>query len=110
MIRKYIPIETAKQTGRVFLDDIIYIEKKRRQVILITQTGSITFYSNMDNVKKYMDERFLSCHRSYLFNMDKILRMEDQTVYMEQDFKVFLGRECFRRGRRVFKEYLKKDS
>lgn len=108
MVRKYIPIDTAKQTRRVFLDDIIYIEKKRRQVILITKTENIIFYSTMDDVKKYMDERFLFCHRSYLFNMDKILRMEDQTIHMEQDYKIFLGRECFRRARNTFREYLKK--
>ena len=65
MVRKYIPIDTAKQTRRVFLDDIIYIEKKRRQVILITKTENI-------------------------------------------NYKIFLGRECFRRARNTFREYLKK--
>ena len=84
-----------------------YIEKRRRQAILITESGKTVFYCNMDFLKQYVDERFLDCHRSYLFNMDKILRMADQTVYMEGGFRVFLGRECFRRGRKIFGEYIK---
>ena len=91
MVCKYIPVKTAKEIRRVYLDEILYIEKRRRQ----------------DFLKQYVDERFLDCHRSYLFNMDKILRMADQTVYMEGGFRVFLGRECFRRGRKIFGEYIK---
>ena len=107
MVCKYIPVKTAKEIRRVYLDEILYIEKRRRQAILITESGKTVFYCNMDFLKQYVDERFLDCHRSYLFNMDKILRMADQTVYMEGGFRVFLGWECFRRGRKIFGEYIK---
>ena len=107
MVCKYIPVETAKETRRVCLDEILYIEKKKRQAVLITESGKTVFYCNMAFLKRYVDERFLDCHRSYLFNMDKILRMADQTVYMEGGFRVFLGRECFRRGLKIFGEYIK---
>lgn len=107
MICKYIPVETAKEICRVYLDEILYIEKKRRQAILITESGQIVFYCDMAFLKKYVDERFLACHRSYLFNMDKIQRMADQTIYLEGGFRVFLGRESFRRGRKIFSAYIK---
>ena len=107
MVCKYIPVKTAKEIRRVYLDEILYIEKKRRQAILITESGKTIFYCNMDFLKQYVDERFLDCHRSYLFNMDKILCMADQTIFMEGGFQISLGRECFRRGRKIFEEYIK---
>lgn len=107
-MRKYIPIETRKETGRIYLGEIIYIEKQLRKTILITRTRKVGLYCKMEEIKKYTDERFLECHRSYLFNMDKILRMADQCVYMERGYCVSLGQDSFSRGRRVFRDYLKR--
>ena len=108
MDRNYIPVRTKKETVRVYLDEIIYIEKRKRKTVLVTENGQIVFYCSMAYIKNYTDERFMDCHRSYLFNMDKIRRMADQTVYMDMDFCVFLGRESFRKGRRIFSSYMNK--
>lgn len=106
MARLYIPVETKQETSRVYLDEIIYIEKNRREIILITNNGSVAFYSVMAHIKQYTDERFLDCHRSYLFNMDKIRGMKDQMVHLDPDYYVFLGREAFRKGRKIFRNYI----
>lgn len=109
-MRKYIPIETKQETGRIYLAEIIYIEKQLRKTVFITKTRQISQYCSMEEIKAYTDERFLDCHRSYLFNMDKILRMADQCVYMEQGYCVNLGQESFSRGRKQFRIYLQKKS
>lgn len=108
MMRRYIPVETKKETGRVYLGEIIYIEKQRRKAVLVTATRSITLYCGMKELKQYTDERFLDCHRSYLFNMDKILSMTDQCIFMEQGHCVSLGQECFSRGRKQYRSYLRR--
>ncbi len=108
MVRKYVPVETKQETGRIYLDEIIYIEKNLRKTILITDTRRVAIYCGMDKIKQYMDQRFLDCHRSYLFNMDKIQRMEGQTIYLEQGYSVTLGRDRFRRGRKRYRDYLRK--
>ncbi|MCB6992529.1 LytTR family transcriptional regulator [bacterium 210820-DFI.6.37] len=108
MEHKYIPVVTRKATARVYLNEIIYIEKRGRKTVLITENGSIDFYCEMAYIKKYTDGRFLDCHRSYLFNMDRIRTMTDQTIHMDLDFSVVLGREAFRRGRRIFSNYVSK--
>lgn len=107
-MRKYIPVETKKETGRIYLGEIIYIEKQLRKAILVTRTREVAVYCAMEDIKQYTDERFLDCHRSYLFNMDKILRMESQVIYMEHGHHVTLGRESFTRGRRQFRTYLQR--
>lgn len=109
MTRKYIPIRTKKETGRVYLDEIIYVEKNLRKTMLVTEARIVTLYSDMAYIKQFTDERFLDCHRSFLFNMDKIILMTNQTVYLEKGFQVGLGRESFRRGRHIFDAYLQQE-
>lgn len=108
-MRKYLLVKTKKETRKVYLDEIIFIEKDLRRAIVITDDKEIVFYSDMEKIKQDVDERFLDCHRSYLFNMDKIVCMTNQTVYMEQGHQVPLGRESFRRGRRIFNQHLAKE-
>lgn len=108
MAHKFLSIKTKRATEKIFLDDIIYIEKDRSRAKLITVDKERIIYSNMQDIRRHMDERFLSCHRSYLFNMDKIICMTNQTIYMEQGYQTQLGRETFRRGRRMFDQYLDK--
>ena len=106
MARKYVPIETKRETGRIYLDEIIYIEKNLRKTILITDSRKVTIYCGMNAIKQHMDGRFLNCHRSYLFNMDRINRMAGQTIYMDKGYRVTLGRDCFRQGRKLYRDYL----
>lgn len=106
MAGKYVPIETKKLTGRVYLDEVLYVEKDLRKTILVTENEKITLYCAMEFIKAYTDDRFLDCHRSYLFNMDKIKQMTEQTVVMENGDSIPLGRDCFRAGRKVYRNYL----
>ncbi|MCQ4637890.1 LytTR family transcriptional regulator [Anaerovorax odorimutans] len=109
MSGKYIPVKTKKETSRVYLDEIIYVEKNLRKTILITDSRTVVLYCDMAYIKQFIDERFMDCHRSFLFNMDKIIIMTNQTVYMEKGHQVGLGRESFRRGRRIFDRYLEQE-
>lgn len=108
MAGKYVPIETKKLTGRIDLDEIFYVEKDLRKTILVTEKEKITLYCAMEFIKAYTDDRFLDCHRSYLFNMDKIKQMTEQTVILENGDSIPLGRDCFRAGRKVYRNYLYK--
>lgn len=106
MAEKYVPIETKKLTGRVALDEILYVEKDLRRTILVTEQERITLYCAMEFIREHTDNRFLDCHRSYLFNMDKIKQMADQTVLLENGDSISLGRDSFRTGRKVYRNYL----
>lgn len=108
MAEKYVPVETKKLTGRVYLDEILYVEKNLRKTILVTEEDKITLYCAMEFVKAYVDDRFLDCHRSYLFNMDKIKQMTEQTIVFENGDRIPLGRDCFRAGRKIYRDYLHK--
>jgi len=107
MGQAFIPIWTRWETGRVNLDEIIYIEKDLKKISIHTYGREVSFYGKMHQIEEYLDSRFLVCHRSYLFNMDKIVHMGNQTLELETGARIHLGRESFRKARRVFEQYIK---
>lgn len=108
MEEKFIPIKTKKETGKIYLEDIIYLEKNLQKLIIYASTREVQIYCKMDDIKPYLDERFLFCHRSYSFNMDKVVSLRDQTIYLEKQSSVPLGRETFRKAKRLYEEYMGK--
>ncbi|MDO4487330.1 MAG: LytTR family DNA-binding domain-containing protein [Bacillota bacterium] len=93
------------------VNKILYLEKDLRKICIHTQIESverIEVYSSFDDIMLYLDDRFLFCHRSFIINMDKIVLMADQQVFLEGNEHIFLGRDSFARGKKVFAEYLEK--
>ena len=106
MRKEYVYVKTGKSIIRVNLDEIIYVEKEGREAILVTEKEEIRWYCTMDRMKELVDERFITCHRSYLVNMDKIIRMENQNIWLEGGFNIIFGRESFRKAMRFFRDYV----
>ncbi len=106
MKEKYIYIENGNTITRIALSDVIYIEKHGRQAVVTTENEELIWCRTMEQLKEAVDERFICCHRSYVINMDKIEKMEDQTIWLEGGFKVFYGRESFRKALRAFRDYI----
>lgn len=91
------------------VNDILYLEKNLRKVCIHTQTealGNIDVYSSFEDIMTHLDDRFMCCHRSYIFNMDKIVILADQMVYIEGNDSIYLGRDSFSKAKKIFAEYL----
>lgn len=102
------------------MDDILYMEKALRKIKVHlesscveakkydTDKDCIEFYGKMEDVMRRLDERFLYCHRSYIINMDKVVVMTDNTIYLEDRADIYMGKETFARASRGVKEYFEK--
>lgn len=103
-------IVVTKRSGiYVFpLDEIFYMEKNLRKIKLYTRGSSVEFYGTFADMIPSLDRRFMSCHRSYLINMDKIVIMSGNTIFFENNDRIHLGRDTYGRARRIFCEYLAK--
>ena len=96
-----------KQGVYVFhADDIIYIEKKLRKINMHTADQIIEFYGKLSDIALLLDERFMYCHRSYLINMDKIVWMQRNEIYVVSDEIISFGRDTFGKAKKIFGRYL----
>ncbi len=88
------------------LDDIVYMEKALRKIVVYSMDASIEFYGKFADIAQYLDRRFMSCHRSYMINMDKIVVMAGNKIFFENNEHISLGNDTYGRARRLLTEYL----
>lgn len=87
---KQIVIKNKKGNYRVFYKDILYAESKARIVNIYLKTNEvISFYSKLDDfIQNLQDERFLKCHKSFVVNMDYVLKIENACAFMKNDITI----------------------
>lgn len=104
-------IRKKNGTYNLPFDQVIYLEKELRKIKVYTQIEEykcIEFYGRFEDIQEILDERFMQCNRSFIFNMDKIIVMTDSQVFLEGNIRISLGRDSFSRGRKQLDEFLKK--
>lgn len=84
---KHILIKNKKGNYRIAYKDILYAESKARVVNIYDKYGEvISFYSKLEDFfQSLQDERFLKCHKSFVVNMDYILKIEQKYICMNNN-------------------------
>lgn len=103
-------IHKKQGTYALPLDDILYMEKDLRKIKVYVKDACVEFYGKFSDVIPYLDRRFMHCHRSYVINMDKIVIMARNTVFVENNECIYLGRDTYGKAKKMFDEYLAKKS
>lgn len=99
-------IKTKQAVYALPLESIIYMEKDLRKIRVHTRDENIEFYGKFTDIVCMLDERFMFCHRSYLINMDEIVVMTANEIYVSNNVKISFGRNTYCRAKRTFNEYL----
>lgn len=105
MCKKLI-FKTKRAVYALPVDSIVYMEKNLRKIRLHTKDETIEFYGKFSDVIPMLDSRFLYCHRSYVINMDEIVIMTDNGIYVSNNECILLGRDTYGKAKRIFQDYL----
>ena len=112
-MNKFI-ISKRQETYILRLNDILYMEKNLRKIKVYIdgefypEQSCIEFYGKFPDVMSHLDRRFMHCHRSYVINMDKIVVMSHNTIFMEKNLKVYMGRNTYSKAKEILGRYLAK--
>jgi DNA-binding LytR/AlgR family response regulator len=106
MLRDYIPIIRRDETSKIFVDDVLCIEQELRKAVIYTMGDTYWCYGKISDLSKHLDNRFFQCHQSYIINMDRVVKMREQTIYFENGFKITIGRDKFSIAKQSFSAYL----
>ena len=104
--KKYIPIINRSEASKVFVDSVLMIEQELRKIIIYTDDDRYSRYGKIDELSIYLDDRFFKCHQSYFINLDKVVKMREQTIYFENGVQIMLGREKFHAAKQRFSFYM----
>ena len=102
----YIPVITRKETAKVNIKEVFYIETELRIVNIHTGSRVYRFYGKLDDVVKYLNGSFHRCHKSCIINLEKIVRMEDGVFYFSDGVTFRVGQNSYQHTRVHYKKYL----
>jgi two-component system, LytTR family, response regulator len=76
----HVFVKSGKKIIQVNWDEILYIEGLKEYVSLVTTQQKIVLYKRMSEVESIQPPNFVRIHNSYIINLDKIEKVEDNLV------------------------------
>lgn len=109
MEQEYIPVITRKETTRVYLKDILYIETELRVINIYTESRIYRKYGKLDDMMSFLDNHFYRCHKSCIVNLEKIMSMQDGVFYFHGGTTLRIGKNKYQNTRRYYRKYLEQN-
>lgn len=105
---KFIDFTFEKNPCRVFLKDILYIEKQYRKLILHTCTRNYTLTTTWNDFLEgnALDDRFLECFRGIIVNMDHISQALEVDFLLDNNEKVPLRQRSRTLIKKQYMDYM----
>ena len=73
-------------TSCVRQEDILYIEKKGKNVVVVTDEQEYEYTDNLKDLEKKLDtERFIRCHNGFIVNLNRIVSYRRTEVYVGEE-------------------------
>lgn len=105
MIKRTLTMRIRNGIYVVPMKEILYMEKERRRMRVHTEDCDYYYYTRFEDVLPQLDKRFSRSHRSYIVNLDRIARMEDMHILMDDDTELIFGKATYLRLKREFERY-----
>ena len=71
---------------------ILYLESRLRMLRLVTKTEEYVFYAGLEDVQRQLGEEFLRCHKSFLVNLEKVVRFSKEQIVLEDGTNIPISR------------------
>lgn len=86
--------------------DIYYLESKGHKVVIHTKGQEYVCYEKLSEIHKRLENYFLSCHKSFLVNMEVISCLEHDKFILNDGCEVSISKKKYDEVRRIYFRYL----
>lgn len=110
-MKKKIVVKKNNDTYQLPAQNVVYMEKDLRRIVIHLagmETKELVVYGSFRDLIPSLDERFLCCHRSYIINMDEIVIMSQNRIFLSSNEGIYFGKETYRKALKTFEAYMKK--
>lgn len=91
---------------KVMLNDIIYMETEKHNIIIHTTNGFLKCNNKISDIEKILqDDWFFRCHNAYIVNLDKIKRVDKKIILLNNGHSIEIAQ---RRLSEFNKKYLRR--
>lgn len=104
---KQIFIKTRYLNRTLNLNDILFIESKRRKVVIFTANEEIELYATMDELEQQTGDTFFRCHRGYLVNMKYIEEYGIDNIKLKNKKVIYMSKQKYNDFVKSYMRYLR---
>ena len=99
-------VSVNRQTERIRLRDVLYVEARKHNVLLHTSSGEIRTRTALGEVtEKLGGPPFIPCHRSYMVNLVNVADLRDNSFIMKNGDRVPVSRTYQEKAHEAFKAF-----
>ncbi|MFV0516548.1 MAG: LytTR family transcriptional regulator DNA-binding domain-containing protein [Aminipila sp.] len=99
---KEIIIKFKGEVRKIDSKEIIVIEQNLRKVFFHLGEEVCVTYGKISEYEPILPKEFYRCNKSYIMNLDKIIKMEKQIIYFSDNTDIRLGRKSFCAAKKAF--------
>lgn len=100
----------GRNWNKIYIRNIIYFKAKDREVEMITQNGTITFYEALESIYEKLEPyKFFYAHKSYLVNYFHVSEFFYDKLLMSNGDEIGIAQTRRKAVRKIQKELLYKE-
>lgn len=84
----------VSQGKKMYIDlsEILYIEKKQRQLHIVTKESKYECYSSLKKIVSGFEDKMIRCHGGFVVNLDFIRVLQREEVVLQGGVQIPIGR------------------
>ena len=102
-----IVVQNGGKIHQIPVREIRYVEGRGRKVILHCTEETVEYYSTMTGLSEKLPRMFVRCHKSYLVNMDHVLKMDQRQFHLSNGQAIPISQLRRKEIRQQFLDHLR---
>ena len=87
----YFFIKSSGQQHKINFDEILYVESIKDYVSIKTENQEYIVLDTLKSLEKQLSDRFTRIHKSFIVNVDKIIRINPKTISLLLEIEIPMG-------------------
>lgn len=93
--RDFILVSTRWESTIVYLEEILYIERRLRKILVFTLNEEYEFYDDMEDIIPKLGENYFSLTSGVYVNLDYVKSVKDRRLIFDGGMELFLSQRSF---------------
>lgn len=106
---RFLTLQSGSSTLRLPCRDILYLEVRDRKVFVHTLEKTQAFYGKLDALEGKLPEVFYRCHRSFIVNMEAVVRLDKTDLFLRNGEAVPVSKRKYHDFSLAFMNFLQKE-
>lgn len=87
----YFFVKSSGQQHKINFDEILYVESIKDYVSIKTDNQEYIVLDTLKSLEKQLSDRFTRIHKSFIVNVDKIIRINPKTISLLLEIEIPMG-------------------